>query len=398
MPRILLINLGHMATHLLMLLFPVVAALAADELGGTYGELLTLSTGGFIAFGLGSLPAGWLADRWSRNGMIGVFFFGSALGCFLTGMASSNLEIAGGLLVIGIFVSIYHPVGISILTEYGGQLGRRLGINGVAGNFGIAISTLAAAWLADTFGWRAAFMVPGAVCLILGLIWIQVVRRAAPVVAEAGGEGDQKVPVTMDSVPVSWKRALAVVVATTIFGGFAFNGVTVSLPEVFDERLVDLTDTALGIGGIAMAIYVLAAFSQIVVGHAIDRYPIRPIFMTIAALEAVAFFVAMQSDGYVLIGAALVIMVMVFGAQPVGDVLIARNTPDVWRSRVYATNYLFAFGAAAIAIPSIAGIHEHGGGFPTIFAVFTGCAVVVTICVMLLPGSSILAPDATPAA
>lgn len=66
---------GHALDHLFLLIFPTVILVMAPEFGRSYGEMLALALGGFIAFGAGSLPAGWLADRWSRRGMM-FFVFG----------------------------------------------------------------------------------------------------------------------------------------------------------------------------------------------------------------------------------------------------------------------------------------------------------------------------------
>ena len=56
----LFLNLGHTIDHLMLLIFPTVVIVMAPEFGRTYGEMLALSLGGFIAFGAGSLlPAGW---------------------------------------------------------------------------------------------------------------------------------------------------------------------------------------------------------------------------------------------------------------------------------------------------------------------------------------------------
>src|SRR5919112_2594115 len=61
----LFLNIGHFLDHLFTLIFATVAALALTrEWGLGYGALLTYATPGFLAFGLFSLPAGWLADRW----------------------------------------------------------------------------------------------------------------------------------------------------------------------------------------------------------------------------------------------------------------------------------------------------------------------------------------------
>ncbi len=158
----LLLNLGHALDHLLMLIFPTVVLAMGDELGGGYAELLPLSLGGFIAFGACSIPAGWLADRWSRTGMMTVFFFGIGAASILTGFASGPTQIALGLTLIGVFAAIYHPVGIAMLVANRENVGRVLGVNGVFGNVGVAFSALLAGALAEAAGWRAAFIVPGA--------------------------------------------------------------------------------------------------------------------------------------------------------------------------------------------------------------------------------------------
>ena len=71
----LLLNVGHFLDHLFMLVFATVAALAlAREWSLSYSELIGYATPGFFAFGLFAYPAGWIADKWSRDGMMCVFF------------------------------------------------------------------------------------------------------------------------------------------------------------------------------------------------------------------------------------------------------------------------------------------------------------------------------------
>ncbi len=72
------INLGHLLDHLVMLVFPTVVIALGREWNRPYSEMLPLALGGFIAFGAFAIPAGWLADHWSRYRMMAVFFFGIA--------------------------------------------------------------------------------------------------------------------------------------------------------------------------------------------------------------------------------------------------------------------------------------------------------------------------------
>tara|TARA_B110000914_G_C15450728_1_gene440754 strand:- start:495 stop:1046 length:552 start_codon:yes stop_codon:yes gene_type:complete len=156
-----------------MLLFPVVAALATTFFDADYSTLIMLTTGSWIAFGLGALPAGWLADRWSRHSMMSIFFFGSSISCFLIAISQSYTQIALALFLLGIFASIYHPVGIAMLADGKPEtMGRRLAFNGVWGNLGVAFSTITAASLANALGWQAAFYIPGLISFAIGVIWL----------------------------------------------------------------------------------------------------------------------------------------------------------------------------------------------------------------------------------
>ncbi len=130
----LLLNVGHFMDHLFTLIFASVAALALHrEWGLGYADLLKYATPGFFAFGVFALPAGWLADKWSRDGMMSVFFIGIGIASILTGFARTPFEIALGLFVLGVFAAIYHPVGLAIVVEKWKNTGMRIAVNGVLG-------------------------------------------------------------------------------------------------------------------------------------------------------------------------------------------------------------------------------------------------------------------------
>ena len=90
----LLLNVGHFLDHLFTLIFATVAALALyREWGLGYADLLKYATPGFFAFGVFALPAGWLADKWSRDGMMSVFFVGIGIASIATAFARTPFEI-----------------------------------------------------------------------------------------------------------------------------------------------------------------------------------------------------------------------------------------------------------------------------------------------------------------
>jgi hypothetical protein len=55
------INVAHLIDHYALLILPTAVLGMTAEFGMTYGGLLALATGGFVAFGAGSIPpAGWV--------------------------------------------------------------------------------------------------------------------------------------------------------------------------------------------------------------------------------------------------------------------------------------------------------------------------------------------------
>ena len=128
----LFLNIGHFLDHLFLLIFATVAALVlTKEWNLTYAELIPYATPGLVAFGIFSLPSGWLADRWSREGMMAVFFIGIGLAAIATSTAQSQNQIACGLFVVGMFAAIYHPVGLAMIARGGKSMGMDLAMNGV---------------------------------------------------------------------------------------------------------------------------------------------------------------------------------------------------------------------------------------------------------------------------
>src|SRR5882757_6228136 len=189
----LFLNIGHFLDHMFMLIFATVAALALiREWGLGYSDLLKYATPGFFAFGLLSLPAGWLADKWTREGMVAVFFVGIGLSSAATGMAQTPLQVGIGLFFIGLFAAIYHPVGLAIVTQRWKNTGMRNAVNGVWGNLGVASDALITGYFIDHGGWRLAFVVPGFLSIVLGVLysahqWEEITHKKPPIVAAAAG-------------------------------------------------------------------------------------------------------------------------------------------------------------------------------------------------------------------
>ena len=169
------VNAGHFIDHYSMLIFAAAVIIMGPGLGMSYAELLPYATPGFVAFGAGSLITGWLGDRWSRRHMMVIFFVGIGCAMISVGFVQTPVQLGTALFAIGIFASIYHPVGTAMLVSYADKLGREMGLNGVWGNLGVASSALLTGVIGQYLGWRFAFFVPGIITILVGAAFASMV-------------------------------------------------------------------------------------------------------------------------------------------------------------------------------------------------------------------------------
>ncbi|MBW2285726.1 MAG: MFS transporter [Deltaproteobacteria bacterium] len=380
------LNAGHYFDHLFMLIFATVAALALSrEWGMDYGELIPYATPGFVAFGVCAVPAGWLADKWSRQGMLVVFFIGIGLSAVFTALSGTPFQIGAGLFAIGVFAAIYHPVGLALVVQGRRNTGVPLAVNGIFGNMGVACAALIAGFLIDHAGWRSAFVWPGVLSVVTGIAYVLFLRgKAGTGELEQGKTGAGR----RGEKPLLTGRMLlhvfVIIYVSTAIGGFLFQSTTFALPKVFDEKLAGLAISATLVGWYAFLVFGFAAFGQLIVGYLVDRYSVRVVFSLVAALQALFLAIMPGLTGWTALMVSLAFMLAVFGQIPINDVLIGRIARSEWRSRVFAFRYIVTFSVMASSLPLIAWIYSHWG-FDGLFKVLAFAAAGTFIAVIMLP-------------
>ncbi|MEX0582109.1 MAG: MFS transporter [Sneathiella sp.] len=383
--RFTFLNVGHFVDHLFMLIFAKAAFSAGIAFGlaedGAYAEMIPYGIPSLVLFGAGAPLAAYIADKWNRNSMITVFFVGIGLSAIATGFAQNPLQIAFGLAAIGLFASIYHPVGIAMVVQGGGKIGWRLGINGVWGNMGVAAAPLITGFILADYSWQAAFIVPGVVAIAFGLGFMLFVRRGGgkpPV--HAAGEKE-----IVGFMP-GWQRALVAMSLVTSAGGFVFGTMTFVIPRMFEVSMPDVTVDVATTGLLAALVYAVAAFAQLAVGRMIDSYRIKPVLICIAVAQPALIGLMSLQNNYALFFATLVAMAFVFGQIPITDTVISRYVPDLWRSKVMAVKLMLNLVIGAMSLLAARFILEQGGGFSGVMAVAAIVACFIVLAALLLPG------------
>ena len=380
----LLLNIGHFLDHLFTLIFATVAALALSrEWGLGYGDLLKYAAPGFFAFGVFALPAGWLADKWSRDGMMSVFFIGIGLSAIATAYAMTPLHVGIGLFVIGMFAAIYHPVGLAIVVEKWRGTGMRLAVNGVWGNLGVASAALITGYFIDHGGWRTAFIVPGVVSIMVGIAYTVMrwdsIAHPRPAAKAAGPAA----ALTPDAKAVLL-RISVVVFLTTAISSIVFQSTTFALPKVFAEKLAGLDLSATVLGQLAFMVFAMASIGQLIVGHYLDKLGPRTVFIAAAGLQLLFFSIMPGLQDYAALACAMAFMLAAFGQIPINDYMIGRMAQGDMRARIYGIRYVVSFTVLAAALPLIAFIYE-GWGFDALFRVLAFAAAMILLAVWQLP-------------
>jgi MFS family permease len=370
------LNWAHAIDHFVLLIYPTVVIGLEVIYRRPYSELIALSSAAFVAFGIFSLPAGWLADRWSRRNMMAAFYFGCGVSLALTAFAPNLTMLAAAMFVLGIFAAIYHPVGMAMLIEASGARGRTLAFNGVCGNLGVSLAAGISAALATWFGWRVAFLAPAVLCVATGFIYVWM----TPDDAHHAKSRQSKPAVPLTPKVATMLFGLFLIIA--ISAGLVFNVLTIALPKIVDEGIAHSVPLVL-IGSIATAVLVCGALAQLTVGRLVEWVPPHVIFAAVTALGFAGNLWATYATGIPLMVALAVAIAAIYGQVTVNDMILARYTADAWRGRVYAVRYFTLFISAGVAIGMISLLHETGG-FSLVLGVNSIIALVMFLSTLAL--------------
>ena len=377
----LLLNVGHAIDHWVLLIFATaVSSIAVDFGFSRWEDLMPYATGAFFAFGLGSLPAGRLGDTWGRRPMMLAFFYGLGASLLLVALAQGPWQIAAALTLMGVFSSIYHPVGIPMLLRDARRPGRTIGVNGLAGNLGIALAALVTGLIVKYFGWRVAFAVPALASIGCGLLF----ARLSP---PEGEPPTRRKPAAAALPPGVLVRVVAVITVIATTSALLFNFTTNGNTELMRERMAAVVTDPAALGLLLALVYSIASLAQLLVGHLIDRVPIKRLLLSIVALQVPLFLLASQAHGWSFFVLIVLFMGVVFGAIPFIDAVIVRFVDDRVRSQVAGARLAISFSISSLAVYLLGPVVKNSG-FDFLLLTMAGIAVVTLAAAVWLPGTA----------
>ena len=365
-----------------LLIFATAVASIALEFGfARWEDLMPYSAGAFLLFGIGSVPAGRLGDLWGRRGMMVIFFFGMGTAALLCATVQNAWQMAAALALLGAFSAIYHPVGIPMLVQHTRKPGATIGINGLAGNLGIAFAAILTGLMVKYVGWRAAFVLPGILSIVCGFVFM----RVTPAETESPARRKSKASVPLS--PEMLARLFLVMTFAAISSSLLFNFTTNGNGQLMRERFMGVVEDPAQLGIMLAAVYTVASFAQVVVGRLIDRYPLKHLYLGIVLLQVPMLLLAAHAQGWALLWLQIGFMVAIFGAIPFTDAMIVRYVDDAMRSRVSGMRLAVSFGISSLAVYSL-GPAVKAAGFTTLLLVMAAIACCTAVFVLLLPGDT----------
>jgi MFS family permease len=326
------------------------------------------------AFGFGSLPAGFLADKVGSRRLVTLYLFGS--GIFALCVWPVNTLLFYGIImgVIGAFCSTYHPASNTLLSLTIREKGKAFGIHGIAGSVGVAIVPVLSAWIGSLFGWRAPHVVFGALGIMAGIYSLTIPRpiRSKPENVDSSGSEAVvfKIPYT----------TLIVFLLSATSLGLTYKGIMTFIPVYMGENVslsfMNMDRVALG-GTMATIALISGAAGQYFAGRLVDRFSAEKLYLGTVLLGTIFVFIMAMSKDLLLIVAAILYALFYFATQPIQNFLLAGYLPEHRRGLGYGIHFFMTFGVGSTAA-AVSGYLADTFGLTSVFYAMGLCFILAS--------------------
>ena len=379
--RVLAITgLGHSLCHVYVLILAGALVPIAESLDVSITEITAIGTICYFLFGLGALPSGIIAMKTSAKFTLKLFFLLSAIASLLTGISDSVMTFTIALAWVGIFGSLYHVSGLTLISQCIEKKGKVLGIHGIAGSIGITLAPITTGVIISAFGWREVYLImaiPG-ILGFLFLVFDQHIPDVHPNVEHETRSSNRK--------GHAWSLFILAVIVMGI-NGFVYRGFLTILPTYMSQKIaIGHRSSALSGGIIATLILSVGMIGQFVGGYLSDKIKMTRLYLIFLSVSLPFMILMGFADGSLLILSALIFTLFHFPNQPIENHIISAFTPPKFVSSGYGVKFVLTFGVGSFAAAFAGYIADHydiSYVFPVLGLFILLSAVVVSILVWL---------------
>lgn len=379
--------LAHFGHHLLTALPVPLLPFIRDDFALDYAQSGLVISAFSLAYGIGQLPAGWLADRIGPRILITIGIGGVALAGLLVGLSQTYIVMLIFLVLMGVVGGGYHPSAAPLISASvePKNRGRALGFHLVGGSGSFFLAPLIAAAMAAAWGWRSSFIGLAVPTAVFGIIFYVLLGRRA-------GTGEPQPMITDNhdetaSLPGRWRRLVAFMTLSIFTQAVAFS--IIAFIPLF---MVDHFGISEGAAAAFLAIvYSAGIWASPLGGYLSDRLGRVPVVLTVSLIGGpIIYLLNLVPYGpYGLsIGALLLVIGMVmYIRMPVTEAYIFDQTQQRHRSTIFGIYYFSAMEAGGLLVPLMGSAIDQFGFYFSFTVAAVAMVAVTLLCSVFLWGS-----------
>jgi MFS family permease len=260
--------LNYLDRQVIFSVFPLLQA----ELKLTSVQLGLISTAFLWVYAVAGPFAGYFADRFGYKRMIVISLAVWSAVTWLTGQSRSLPELLAARALMGISEACYLPAALALIAAWHSETTRAkaTGFHYSGGYLGMVIGGGLGGWMAQRYGWRAAFLILGGIGVAYSLVLAFTLRDRERVeyVPRPSGQGFVAAARAVFKLP-GYPSMFAVFAAISVGNWIVYTWLPLYLYERFHMRLDE--------AGFTATFYLQAgSFTGILIGGAVaDRWALR---------------------------------------------------------------------------------------------------------------------------
>lgn len=362
---------GHATCHGAKLALPLVTLTVGAESFGVEPSRVGWAVSAFtLAMGAASVPAGLAGDRWGTGRLLTAYFWVLAAAGVACGLAQGFGPFLAAHVALGLAAGLFHPAGLGLisLVTPREEIGRAMGLFGVAGSVGLACMPLVMGVSDAPQGWRLGFFVLGAAGLF-GALACHVGLRAGWL---PSGTGAAPHALQRDGTRKNGLLVLLLVIMSV--NAFISSGWETLFPQtVSDQGLLSLEPWVISTG-----VLVVGGIGQYVGGIlARDTFAAMrlAVILVIQCLVLLGTATALDSDmlPFAFLGSFAFLN---YGTQPIENRLLAAFTSARRRSSAYALKFVVALVVATPSAWIVARMYDDHGEPQAAFRMLSAVSLV----------------------
>ncbi len=372
-----LLSFSHFFCHVAILTYPAILILLKTKFNVNYETLGTIAGIYLLLFGAGSLPVGFIADKIKKKHILRIYLGGMAIFSFAAALSPNFFIFSLSIIFMGLIGSIYHPVGLSMMSFIGSDKLRAFAIHGIAGTLGVALSAGFAGILGYFFGYNFPYLILGIIFLVL-LAWSYILKLQASgggvtVEVKEGSEikkGSSNINAFLKEF---FHLNLILIFIAEFLNGFVFQGVFSFLPAYVGTELknyIFFHNQAAAAGGFFVtAALLVGVFFQYNSTKITKHYKSNRVFAFLVLLSGIFLLISGFTHNIILFISVLAFSAFNFSINPISNLMISENAHEKFRATAYGVFFFSGFGIGSVAAP-IGGIIAQKYALHWIFVLF----------------------------